>query len=149
MLRRNAIKQYKNVQVKTASPGEVLLMLYDGLFRFLREAREAMAAKKIARAGDRLDRAFAIVSELAATLRPEVAPDLCNQLGGIYNFCMDHIVAANLAQDPAKLDEIIEVLTPIREGFREAVQASSPAHIPVSPPSNDTKAQIGPIVVNG
>ena len=40
-----AIQRYKAVQVKTSSPGEILVMLYDGLFKFLDEAKEALAAE--------------------------------------------------------------------------------------------------------
>jgi flagellin-specific chaperone FliS len=34
----SAIAKYRSVQVTTASPGQLLVMLYDGLFRFLGEA---------------------------------------------------------------------------------------------------------------
>jgi len=123
-MRRNAINQYKNVKVKTASPGEVLVMLYDGLFRFLHEAHTAMSDDDCARAGERLDRAHAIVSELLSTLRPEVAPELCQQLSGVYHFCMDHIIQANIEQKAELINEVIKVLTPIRDGFRQAVTMS-------------------------
>ncbi|MCA9623454.1 MAG: flagellar export chaperone FliS, partial [Myxococcales bacterium] len=100
------------MKVKTASPGEVLVMLYDGLLRFLAEGREAMKAGERARSGERLDRAFAIVSELISTLRPEVAPELCEQLSGVYRFCMDQITAANIQQKPELIDDVIRVLEP-------------------------------------
>ncbi len=121
MLNRSAINRYQAVKVKTASPGEVLVMLYDGTIRFLGEARDAMKAGERARAGERIDRAFAILSELLSTLRPEVAPELCEQLSGVYRFCMDQLTQANMGQDPKLLDDCIRVLEPIRDGYREAV----------------------------
>ena len=121
MLNRSAINRYQAVKVKTASPGEVLVMLYDGTIRFLGEARDAMKAGERARSGEKIDRAFAILSELLSTLRPEVAPELCEQLSGVYRFCMDQITQANLKQEPKLLDDCIRVLEPIRDGYREAV----------------------------
>jgi len=121
MLNRSAINRYQAVKVKTASPGEVLVMLYDGCIRFLGEARDAMRTGERARSGEKIDRAFAILSELLSTLRPEVAPELCEQLGGVYRFCMDQITQANLKQEPKLLEDCIRVLEPIRDGYRQAV----------------------------
>jgi flagellar secretion chaperone FliS len=129
MLNRSAINRYKAVKVKTASPGQVLVMLYDGLLRFLAEGRDAMKAGNPGRAGEKIDRAFAIVSELLSTLRPEVAPELCEQLQGVYMFCMDQISQANIKQEPKLLDDCIQVLEPIRDGYRQVVEqgAGEPA----------------------
>jgi len=117
-----AISRYKSVQVKTANPGDLLVMLFDGCFRFLNEARQAMEREDRARAGERLDRAYAILSELVSTLRPEIWPELCENLEGVYLFCMSHIVRANLKQDPEMVAEITRILDPMREAFREAVR---------------------------
>lgn len=120
-----AIERYKSVQVKTSSPGELLLMLYDGLFRFLDEAAEAMRAKDLARVGDRIGKAHAILSELAATLNKSAAPELCENLEALYFFCMTRLVEANLHRDEERIQEVKRVLDPVREGFRTAVQEAS------------------------
>ena len=41
-----ALARYGAVKVTTASPAHILVMLYDGLLRFLRDAQAAMAAKE-------------------------------------------------------------------------------------------------------
>jgi flagellar protein FliS len=117
-----AIQRYKSVQVTTSSPGEILVMLYDGLFRFLEEAREAMLADDRARVGDRINRAHAIVNELAATLNKDVAPELCENLEALYFFASAKLVEANLYQDPERLQHVIRVLAPLREGFTTVVR---------------------------
>jgi flagellar protein FliS len=116
------IQRYKTVQVKTSTPGELLMMLFDGCFRFLNEGLAAMEKGDRAKSGERLDRAYAILSEFASTLKHEVWPDLCHNLEGVYFFCMGHIVQANIDQDPAKVREIIRILDPLRDAFREAVR---------------------------
>jgi flagellar protein FliS len=117
-----AIQRYKSVQVTTSSPGEILVMLYDGLFRFLEEAREAMLADDRARVGDRINRAHAIVNELAATLNKDVAPELCENLEALYFFASAKLVEANLYQDPERLQQVVRVLAPLREGFTTVVR---------------------------
>jgi flagellar protein FliS len=120
-----AARRYKAVQVKTSSPGDILVMLYDGVFRFLGEARTAMANDDRARAGDRINRAHAILTEFTAGLNHSVAPELCANLQGVYMFSMGHLLSANLTQDPTKIDEVMRVLTPLREGFKEAVRQNA------------------------
>lgn len=117
-----AINRYKTVQVKTSTPGDLLIMLFDGCFRFLNEAQVALKGADRARAGERIDRAHAILSELVSTLRPEIWPELCQNLEAVYLFAMGHMVQANLDQDPDKLEEVMAVLEPIRTAFREAVR---------------------------
>jgi flagellar protein FliS len=114
------LARYGAVKVTTASPAQVLVMLYDGLFRYLREAQAAMAAKQKGRAGERLCRANAILQHLLSSLDAEQAPLLCSRLQALYIFCMDYVLKANLEQDPVKLDEIVKVMTPLRDAWATA-----------------------------
>ncbi len=118
----SAVQRYKSVQVKTSTPGELLMMLYDGCFRFLNEAVVALEAGDRPRSGERLDRAYAVISEFTTSLKHEVYPDLCTNLEGVYMFCMSHIVQANIHQDPEMVREVIRILEPLRDAFREAVR---------------------------
>lgn len=113
--------RYKSVQVQTCSPGQLVVMLFDGAMRFAGEAQKAMEARDRARAGERISKAHAILEELAATLDPEAAPELAENLGALYVFCMHELVRANIAQDPAVIGSVVEVLRPIRDGFAEAL----------------------------
>ena len=120
-----ALNRYKNVQVKTASPGELLVMLYDGLFRFLGEAKTAMEAGERTRAAERISRSHQILQHLLAGLNREHAPELCENLEGLYLFSMRHIVNANIHQKPENIGEVIAVLTPLREAWSAVVRGSS------------------------
>jgi flagellar protein FliS len=113
----SAAARYKGVQVKTCSPVQLLVMLFDGAIRFVGEAEAAMATKDYPRVGERIGKAHAILVELASTLDREQSPELCDNLLAIYSFCMTHMVEANLHQDPKRLREVVAALTPLREGF--------------------------------
>jgi len=121
-----ALARYGAVKVTTASPGNLLVMLYEGLIRFLREAQTAMTAKERARAGERLSRSQAIINHLLASLDFQHAPELCQNLQSLYVFCIGHLLKANLEQDPEKIGEVIRLLTPLRDAWSAAVaQVSS------------------------
>lgn len=121
MLQETAVSRYKQVRNTTSSPGELLIALYDGLFRFLSGARICFERKEPARARELLSKAYAIVSELYIALDHELAPELCAQLEGVYGFCMDRIMVANLKSNVEAIDEVIRVLTPLREAWKIAV----------------------------
>ena len=116
-----ALARYGAIKVTTASPGQILLMLYDGLLRFLREAEAAMAAKDRKKSGEKISRAQAIIAQLLASLDPAQAPALCQHLQSVYVFCMQHILRANIEQDPAKLAEVTRILSPLRDAWMTAV----------------------------
>lgn len=120
-----AASRYKAVQVQTSSPGAILLMLFDGVFKFLDEAKAAIVVDDRAKAGERIERAHAILTELAATLDRRTAPELCENLESIYVFCMGRLVEANLHRDANRIEDVRRVLSPVREAFRQAVQAAN------------------------
>lgn len=121
----SAVSRYQEVRSATASPGELLLALYDGLFRFLNGAKVCLENDQRPRAGELLGKAYAIVSELYIALDHNQAPELCAQLEGLYGFCMDRITHANLKGDKKGIEDAIRVLTPLREAWNLAVPKAS------------------------
>lgn len=118
---QTAAHRYQQVQASTSSPGELLIALYDGLFRFLKGARALLEQGQRARAGELLSRAYSVVSELYIALDHDVNPELCSNLESVYGFCMDKITFANLRGSVEAVDEVIRVLTPLREAWAVAV----------------------------
>jgi flagellar protein FliS len=116
-----AVARYKQVRMTTTTPGELLLALYDGLFRFLNSACVCLDRGERARASEFLSKSYAIVSELYIALDHDKAPELCAQLSGLYGFCMDKITFANLRGNRVSIEEVIRVLTPLREAWQIAV----------------------------
>jgi flagellar protein FliS len=123
-----AIARYGAVKVTTANPGQILVMLYDGLLRFMREGQAAIVAKERARAGERIGRSLAILEQLLTGLNPAHAPELCERLQALYGFSIQRLVRANVEQNAEMVGEIIRVLTPLRDAWSTAVAelASAP-----------------------
>jgi flagellar protein FliS len=116
-----ALARYGAVKVTTSTPGQLLVMLYDGLLRFLREARAAMVAKDRARAGERINRAQAIIRHLLGTLDFPQSPQLCERLQSLYLFCNAHLLRANIEQDAEKIGEVAAIVVPLRDAWVQAV----------------------------
>ena len=117
---QQALNRYRSVQVTTCTPSELLVLLFDGLIRFLGEAEQFMKADDRGRAGEKISRSHAILEMLLNGLDKSHAPELCANLEGVYTFCMHRIVKANVARDPAMIAEVIRVLVPLQEAWRIA-----------------------------
>ncbi len=125
----SAAQRYKQVRMTTASPGELLLALYDGVFRFLNGAKICIERKEMARSRELLSKAYAILSELYIALDHSLAPELCANLEGLYGFSMDRVMLASRRGLTEPIDEVVRVLTPLREAWRVAVpQAALEQH---------------------
>jgi flagellar secretion chaperone FliS len=109
--------RYKGVQVQTATPAQIVALLYGGILRFVGEADAAIEKTDRARAGERIGKAMAIVDELAATLDPSHAPELAENLAALYGFCKRRLFDANLNQDRKALADVVIAVTPLKEAW--------------------------------
>lgn len=129
MLESAAAARYTQVRNSTSTPGELLLALYDGLFRFLNGAKACIQNMQLPRARELLSKCHAILSELTIALDHDVAPELCGQLEALYAFCIERIQLASRKVNVAAIDEVTRVLTPLREAWTIAVpKAIQEAH---------------------
>jgi len=110
---------YRQGAVMAATPAELIVMLYDGARRFLRQAGLAMAEGEIERAHNTLRRAELIVAHLDSVLDYEQG-EVAQNLHSIYSFCLAHLNSARLAQDPSKLEEVSDMLGELREAWAQA-----------------------------
>jgi flagellar protein FliS len=111
--------RYRGVQLHTSTPVELVVMLYDGILRFVSEASDALEKGDRARAGTRIGRALAIVDELVATLDPKPAPALADNLAALYGFCKRRLLEANLGQSREALQDVSVAITPLRDAFAQ------------------------------
>jgi flagellar secretion chaperone FliS len=124
-----AAQRYSQVRMTTSTPGELLLALYDGLFRFMNQAKVCLQAKQMPRARELLSKCYAILSELYIALDHSMFPELCANLEALYGFSMDRVTHASRKGIVEPIDDVIRVLTPLREAWQVAVpQAAREEH---------------------
>jgi flagellar protein FliS len=116
-----AVSRYKQVVASTSTPGELLLALYGGLFRYLRQARLMLEAKQRVRAAEHVSKARAILCELDLALDHDVYPELCQNLSALYGFALERLRIAAREDSTQALDEVIRVLTPLYQAWQLAV----------------------------
>jgi flagellar protein FliS len=114
---------YRESAILTAPPEQLVIMLYDGIHRFLLQAAAAIRDGRAAEAGERLGRATAIIDELHGTLDPSVGV-IAERLSGIYVFCQRHLAEGLCERDPEKLDRVDGLLRELREAFAQAAAAA-------------------------
>jgi flagellar protein FliS len=113
---------YAQDSVLTASPEKLVVMLYDGLARFLARSAAAIRAEDIGAAGTALQRAGAILDELLATLDP-AAGEMSERLSGIYLFCKRELLAAQIKRDPKRVERVAKLLGELRESWAAIAEA--------------------------
>jgi flagellar secretion chaperone FliS len=110
---------YRRGAVLAATPGELVVMLYDGARRFLRQAVNAMAAGEVERAHTALRYGERIVNHLDATLDFEQG-EIPQRLHMIYMYCLSQLNAARIGQDATKIEQVSGLLGELREAFSHA-----------------------------
>ena len=107
---------YRESAVLTATPEQLVVMLYDGANRFLTQSAIAMRDSRAGLAGEKLRRAEAIIDELLATLDMSVG-DIAERLQALYLFFKEHLMGARLNQDAAKIDEVARLMRELRSAW--------------------------------
>ena len=108
---------YREASVMTASPEQLVVMLYDGAGRFLRQAEGAMTGGGTwLQASEKLSRAEAIIDELLATLDMD-AGEIAERLQAIYVFCKSRLIEARLERDPGRVDQVARLLAELRDAW--------------------------------
>ncbi len=119
----NALDAYRTVGVQTraatATPHELILMLYDGGLAAIIEAKYQIQRGHILKKGQAITKAIAIVEELNASLNMEVGGALTSDLRSLYLYIMQRLLRANLENDVKILDEARLLLSNIRNGWAE------------------------------
>lgn len=113
----------------TATPGQLVVMLYDGANRFLYQASVAMRNRDVKLAHQKLRRAENIIGHLLDTLDMERGADVAANLQRIYLFCQRYLNEARIEQDPAKVEKVAELLDRLRGSWAAiaALPAAAPA----------------------
>ncbi len=127
--RANAYRQVgAHSGVENASPHALIQMLFDGLFQSLNAARGAMERGEVEEKGRHIGKAVRILQEgLAAGLDLEKGGELAVNLKLLYDYSVKQLTQANMRNDTALVEEVIGVLQPVAQGWKEIGPQNSTA----------------------
>ena len=101
-------------------------MLYDGILRFLNNARGGFSIEDPVEyhqtINENLQKAQAIIRELRSCLDMEQATEFGETMSGLYDYFDRRLQEANMEKDQAPIDEIYDRVTVIRNAWEEMVQ---------------------------
>ena len=121
----NQAHRYQEVEVKTATSVEIVVLLYDAAIAALRRAQELIAARDIAGRVRSINKVSSILTELQATLNFEAGGEIAPSLDRLYRYMRDRVFQANLHQDAAPLQEVARLLSDLRGAWAEVAQAEA------------------------
>lgn len=118
----NPYGQYKQNSIMTASPQELTLMLYNGALKFIGMSKIFIEQKNIQKANESIMRAQNIIQELNITLNMDY--EVSENLRSLYTYILGKLVDANITKDIVHLDEATEMVTELRDTWKEAIKIS-------------------------
>lgn len=104
----------------SASPAQLLTMLYDHLLVNLRRARMAVDADNAQLRCESVGKCQDVISELLVTLDHERGGQIAGHLSGLYVFFLRELIEFGRAPDVARLDRLTALVQELREGFARA-----------------------------
>jgi flagellar protein FliS len=104
--------------VATASPHQLVAMLFDGFVVAVNRARGAIRGGDIALKGESIGHALRIVDEgLKSALNLKDGGKLAGDLSDLYAYICVRLTQANLRSDEALLEECLALMQPLREAW--------------------------------
>ena len=136
---------YKQVGVKTASQGKLVVMLYEGAVSHVEKAIALIGpdgkikANSIESFGNHIQKVMDIITELQVSLDMEKGGEIAKNLMSLYIFFNKELLDASISHDKTKLENIKKMLSELHSSWSQAASSqantkvsSSPAHGSVS-----------------
>lgn len=114
----NPYQSYRQVQIETASPVELVIKLYDGAIRFINQARKGIETKDYGLANESFRRTQDIIDELNVTLNMD-AGEIAVNLRNLYVFIQQLLIEANVKKETDNLDNAVQLLMTLRSAWVE------------------------------
>lgn len=117
----SAVQNYASVKVhsgvESASPHRLIQMLFEGALERIAQAKGAMAQNQLARKGEMIGKAVAIVGGLQGSLNDKDGGSLAENLDNLYDYIIRRLTQANYENNPEYLDECGRLLGEIKSAW--------------------------------
>lgn len=128
-LQQSGYQTYKHAAVETAAPDKLLIMLFQGGIKFLKQAEIGLERKDFEQVHNNLIKVQDILTELIQTLDMQQG-EIAENLFRLYDFYRTEVFMANIKKDPEKIKAVLEFFIMFRDMWTEAalkVRASQSA----------------------
>ena len=123
-------RAYRRNAVLTATPGQLVLMLYDGALGAMAQAREAFGRpatdySRFETINRNLIKAQRILSELRGNLDMEAGGEVAKTLQGLYSYHLRRLFEANVQKDVAAVEEVERLVRELRDAWEQMLCKSA------------------------
>ncbi|MBX3723865.1 MAG: flagellar export chaperone FliS [Turneriella sp.] len=128
------LKEYQANSVGTADQKQLIVMLYEGALRFIKEAEGHMASfKTYDKANTAILRAQDIFTELMVSLNLEAGGEIAQNLFNLYAYCKTQLLEANLEKKTDKLKPVKKVVSELAEAWKKIETGTAKPAAPGKP----------------
>jgi flagellar secretion chaperone FliS len=137
MSRNKPWDSYRRVATQTATPGQLVLMLYDGTLKFLEKAMTGFDFQDPLLFNQTINnnivRAQAIIHEMNASLNMKDGGEVASNFRRLYNYFYRRLTEANRTKQKAPIEETIASLRVLRDSWAKMLSNGGEARSAVDP----------------
>ena len=128
-----AYNAYRDTNVKTASQGRLIVLLYEGAVKQLTLANSMfdengkLPVRSIEAFGKAILKAQEIITELQVSLDMEKGGEIAKNLMSLYIFLNKELTETNISKDQKRLEPIMKMISDLCESWRQAAASSANA----------------------
>lgn len=119
---QDQLRKYQELEIKTSSPEKLVLLLYDGVIRFLNQAERKIEEKNWQESNKLLIKGQRIISELMTSLDLRVA-DFTKGWYSLYDYMHQRLIEANLKKDVQPVKEVLQLIIPLRDSWAQIISS--------------------------
>jgi flagellar protein FliS len=121
----DAYQNNRESEILSASPLELVEMLYKGAIGYVNDARRHLGAGEIRERSNAISKASAILAELAQSLDHEKGGKISQTLAELYDYMQRRLIKANAEQIEPPLIETVKLLETLLEGWQTCIPAAA------------------------
>ena len=114
---------YRKAEVMTANREAILLLLYEGAIRFLKQAITAVEKKDYSEKARLVGRTQEIINELRATLNFDAGGEIASTLESLYEFITDRLLKGNQENNAQHLKEALNIISTLHIAWEQAISS--------------------------
>ncbi|MDR2461539.1 MAG: flagellar export chaperone FliS [Deltaproteobacteria bacterium] len=108
---------YRQTQVTTVDKGRLIIILYEGAIKFIREAILAQENGDIPAKASNINRALDIINELNQSLNMQEGGEIAVNLRRIYKFWNEHLLRAKVSRDGNGLSDVENMMVSLAQAW--------------------------------
>ncbi|HEX4276068.1 MAG TPA: flagellar export chaperone FliS [Bryobacteraceae bacterium] len=129
---------YLESRILSASPIDLVNILYEHAILEVREARRNLAAGEVAARSRNIAKAIAIIGELQSSLDLRAGGEIAANLARLYPYLRERLTSGNVQQSDSPLAEVTQLLETLADAWRAINTVSN--EISTSNPWSNTPA---------